>query len=116
MTVKIDLRGTFGYGRPRVNYGPGKGVSVPIGLAKALGKYHPEEAEEPAAPAAAEKEPPPAPAGPYDGLSEAQVSALKEAGFKGRRSIQRATDEDLALVEGIGPAAIARLRANSPVE
>jgi hypothetical protein len=34
--VKVSLRGRFGYGRPRVYYGPGK-TDVPEGLAKALG-------------------------------------------------------------------------------
>lgn len=34
--VKVNLRGQFGYGRPRVYYGPGV-CEVPDGLARALG-------------------------------------------------------------------------------
>jgi hypothetical protein len=34
--VRVELKGTYGYGRPRVYYGPGV-VDVPEGLARTLG-------------------------------------------------------------------------------
>ena len=109
--VKVDrLRGTFKY--KGTSYGPGTNIEIPAGLARVLGKKPIEAAAAKEAAPAASAAATPAPATPYDGLSEAQVTALKEAGYRGKRSLEKASDEDLAGVAGIGPVAIEKLRAN----
>lgn len=54
--------------------------------------------------------------GPRDlfaGLSAAQRTALTEAGYTDADSVRSATGEELEAVDGVGPVAIATLRANT---
>jgi hypothetical protein len=44
------------------------------------------------------------------GLSDDQIASLRAAGYGDAASIRAASDEDLLKVDGIGPAAIRRLR------
>ena len=75
--MRVRLKGTYGYGRPRVYYGPGV-VDVPDGLARALGLSEiPAGALEGAPPPAAEPVFTPAPA-----LEEAVNEAPKRRGRK----------------------------------
>lgn len=86
----VNLRGRFGYGRPRVYYGPGW-TDVPEGLARALGLQGVERASVPTDPLA-------------------DFPLLREAGFTDVEAVRAATDEELLAVRGIGAATLRRIR------
>jgi hypothetical protein len=117
--VRVDLRGTFGYG-PRgakVLYGPGTDVLVPAGLARALKLKDKGAASAASAVSEPVKDSRTVPASKtadlFDGLSEAQVAALKDAGFNTRRRLQKGMDSgEVQAVSGIGPAAVEKLTQN----
>lgn len=47
---------------------------------------------------------------PFAAVSEEQAESLKEAGFDTAEKIRAASDDELDSVDGIGPAAVAKLR------
>jgi hypothetical protein len=116
--VKVNLRSTFGYGRPVRYYGPGL-VDVPEGLARALGlKEAPTQTEAP----------------PVEGdRSERDVTVpiatplttveftdlfgvdlgirLALAGLRSADAVRAASDDDLLAIDGVGPATLKKIRA-----
>ena len=97
-TVKIDLGWTYGVGGKY--YGPGKGIEVPLSVARSLGKV---PAPETTAAQAA-----PAPVGdglPDDFPGRAQLVA---AGLDTMSAVR--AHEDLTQVEGIGPATAGKIQ------
>jgi hypothetical protein len=95
--VRVNLRGRFGYGRPRVYYGPGV-CEVPDGLARALGLQ---------GLAAGETE---APGDLYDGFSR-KLAARLRAAYPDRAALVAATDDELLAIDGVGAATLKSLRA-----
>lgn len=115
--VKVHLKGTFGYGRPRVYYGPGV-VEVPEGLARALGLTP--LAEEVAG--VEEQGGAALDFGEQTGglldtpgstplFSPDIVVLLSEAGFDTHAKVQAASDDELLAIKGIGPATLKQIRA-----
>lgn len=93
--VRVNLRGRFGYGRPRVYYGPGV-CEVPEGLARALGLQGLATAE-------------PAATGLYANFP-ADVRGLLSAAYPTLDALRAAPDADLLAIDGVGPATLRKLR------
>jgi DNA integrity scanning protein DisA with diadenylate cyclase activity len=110
--VKVRLRGTFGYGRPRVYYGPGL-VDVPEGLAQALGLKAVGGADTDVS--APDAPPPPdrldAAADLIDRLGVEMGTHLALEGFTSIEAVRAASDEELLAIKGIGPATLRSIRA-----
>lgn len=113
-TVVVTLKGTYGYfnshtGRKQ-NWGPGKNIAVPVGLARSLGLMPVKGT--PVAVAADSS----ASATPVDdptvlGLRPQVLDALVAAGFTSLDSIAAATEDDLVAVKGVGVQTAGRIKA-----
>lgn len=90
--------------------GPGE-VEMDDEQARKRGLLKPSKAE--AAPAASAPAKKPPALDPFDGLTEVQTQALKDAGFTGVRKLRKGLESgEVAAVAGIGPAAVEKLTAN----
>lgn len=98
--MRVRLNGTFGYGRPRVYYGPGV-CEVPDGLARALGL-----AALPAPDEGAHEV-----GSLTDWFGAGLAGVLAQAGYTSIEAVRDASDNDLLAIEGVGPATLRRLRS-----
>lgn len=107
--VRVTMRGSVFYGRPRQRYGPGQSIEVPEGLARSLGLTPLEDSSVQEKPT----EIPHAPAiDPWErmGLSEDQRASLNAAGFD-LDMLRAAEDKDILDLPHIGQATLKKIRA-----
>jgi hypothetical protein len=114
---KVNLRSTFGYGKPRVYYGPGL-VDVPEGLVQALGLKVIEAADADVLPVPSASPQLPAPTDRLDAAAELidrlgvdLGTQLALAGFASVDAVRAASDVELLAIKGIGPATLRTIRA-----
>lgn len=116
--VKVNLKGRYGYGRPRTYYGPGE-TEVPEGLAAALGLKPLQEVagteEEGGAPldlgeqiGGFQEVPDSQPLPEVDPLAD--FPELRAAGYTSVEQVRSASDDDLLNIKGIGPATLEKIR------
>lgn len=101
-TAVISLRSTFGYGNPKVYYGPGEAVTVPIGLARSLGKIEETAVSSPTQINATMELIP--------GVNETLAGALVAAGFVSIEDVAEASVQALTAVSGIGKKTAEKLK------
>ncbi len=104
--MKVNLKGTLVL-KDLGRVGPGE-VEMSDERAASLGL-------KPAAAAKSEKAAAPKPpaADPFAGLSEAQATALKDAGFNTAKRLRKGLDAgEVQAISGIGTAAVEKLEAN----